>query len=143
MNPFDMAVPALLYIQVRNWEDFKRLLESKGVKEIYYTILDDTRQIVLKFTDGIAIYEHITPRDYFEYDCGLYVDPEEEVRRMTKPEEVENEILGGVIRYLVGSQKIRGFNMWFIYSNFGIEAREFIAKQLKDYILIEGDILPL
>lgn len=129
-----------MYVRVNSWDDFENLLKAKGVKEVYYKINGTTRQISLKFTDGTTIYEHVTPRDAFEYECQLYIDPPLEIRKLTKPIEIENEIMGDSLIYLVGSQKVRGFNMWFIYSNFIVEAEEFIKKKLKDYLVIEGDI---
>lgn len=129
-----------MYVNVQNWDQFEALLKSKGVKEIYYTFDQKTRQIHLKFTDGAVIYEHVTPRDRFPFDCDIYIGPEEEITRLTKPEQVYNVILGKEINYLVGSQKIRGLNMWVVYSNFVMIARELLESVLKDYTLVEGDL---
>jgi hypothetical protein len=129
-----------MYVNISHWDQFEALLKSKGVKEIYYTFDQKTRQIRLKFTDGNVIYEHVTPRDRFPFDCDIYIEPEEEITKLTKPEEVYNVILGKEIVYLVGSQKIRGFNMWVIYSNFVIVGRDLLENVLKGYTLVEGDL---
>ncbi len=129
-----------MYVNVQNWNHFEALLKSKNVKEIYYTFNQKTRQIHLKFTDGNVIYEHVTPRDRFPFDCDIYIEPEEEITKLTKPEEVYNVVLGREIVYLIGSQKIRGFNMWVIYSNFVMVARELLESVLKGYTLVEGDL---
>jgi len=127
-----------MYVLIEKWDEFMKVVEAKGIKILYYTILEDTRQVAIRCTDGHIIYEHITPPDEFPYYSGIYINPVDEIKRLTRPIQVENEILGGKILYLVGSQKIRGFDMWCVYSNFSSEVREFMAKQLKDKILVEG-----
>jgi hypothetical protein len=53
---------------------------------------------------------------------------------------VTNEIIGKRITYLVGAQKIRGFNMWCVYSDFGRTVKEELFNEFSDFILIEGSI---
>ena len=127
-----------MYVMIEKWDEFIRVVESKNIKILYYTVLEDTRQVAIRCTDGNVIYEHVTPHDEFPYYSGIYINPDEEIKRLTRPIQIENEILGGRVLYLVGSQKIRGFNMWCVYSNFSSEVRDFMARQFKDKILVEG-----
>lgn len=127
-------------VYVEEWEQFKRLLDFKNQKVLHYEIDTVERKVIVEFIDGDLVYVYRSKPDNFPYPCGIIEEPPDEIFKLTRAEPVTNLIFGREVTYLVGAQKIRGFNMWCIYSDFGKTVREEMNKILSNYILIEGRI---
>ncbi len=127
-------------VYVKDWEQFKRILDSKKEKIVYYTIDKYKRIVTVKYPADGLVFVYSSKPDNFPFECGILEEFPEEIAKFTKAEPVKNEIFGKEITYLVGAQKIRGFNLWCVYSDFSRTIKEEINRILSDYILIEGDI---
>ncbi len=128
------------YVFIKDWEQFKRVLDDKKEKVVYYVIDKYKRRVKLKFLVNDVVYVYSSKPDDFPFECGILEEPPEEIVKFTKAEPVKNEIFGKEITYLVGAQKIRGFNLWCVYSDFSRTVKEELSKILSDYVLVEGDI---
>ncbi|HLI45715.1 MAG TPA: hypothetical protein VKU94_00805 [Geobacterales bacterium] len=131
------------YISTYDWEQFKKALDLRGIKVVFYKIDKNRRIVEVKFIDGDVIYAYKNKPDEFPYECGILEDAPEEITKLTKAEVYRNMIFGKEIAYLIGAQKIRGFNLWCIYSDFSRTVKEELTKIFEDFILIEGDIQEL
>jgi hypothetical protein len=128
------------YVIIEDWNQFKNLINNSKSKVIHYKIDNENRKLFLQiFINGI-VYIYRSKPDSIPYQCGIFDEVDEEVKKLTKPVAISNEIIGKKITYLVGAQKIRGFNMWCIYSDFGKTIKEALNNELADFILIEGSI---
>jgi len=128
------------YVLTQDWEQFKKALESLKIRIVFYNIDKNKRIVEVKFTDGNIVYVYRNNPDDFPYECGILEDVPDEITKLTKAEVYRNQIFGREITYLIGAQKIRGFNLWCIYSDFSRTIKEELQKIFADYILIEGDI---
>jgi hypothetical protein len=127
-------------VYIEDWSQFKKLIDFKNQKVLHYQIDSVERKVYLEFIDNDIVYIYRSREDNFPYPCGIIEEPPDEIFKLTKAEPVSNEIFGREITYLVGAQKIRGFNMWCIYSDFSKTIKEEMNKILSNYILIEGKI---
>jgi len=128
------------YVYTSDWENFKKALDLKKERIVFYSIDKNKRIVQVKFiADGI-VYVYSSKPDDFPFECGIIEEVPEEITKLTKAEVIRNNIFGKEITYLIGAQKIRGFNMWCIYSDFSRTIKEELNKIFSDYILIEGDI---
>jgi hypothetical protein len=128
------------YIIIEDWNQFRNLLTSNKSKVIHYKIDNENRKLILQIFLNSIVYIYRSKPDSIPYRCGIFEEIDEEVKKLTKPIAVTNEIIGKRITYLVGAQKIRGFNMWCVYSDFGRTVKEELFNEFSDFILIEGSI---
>ncbi len=115
-------------VYVEDWEQFRRLVDYKNQKVLHYKINTIDRKVTIEFIDNDVVYTYISKPDSFPYPCGIIEEPPDEIFKLTKAEPITNQIFGREITYLVGAQKIRGFNMWCIYSDFGKTIKEEVKQ---------------
>jgi len=127
-------------IYVKDWEQFRKIIDNKGDKIIFYNINKYERQVKLEYFYNDVLYVYESPLDTFLYPCGIVEELPPDLTKSTHEITIENEIFGRRIVYRIGIQKIRGYNMFCIFSDFPKIVKEEMNKVLQDFILIEGEI---
>lgn len=128
----------MLIATINSWDECQKILEQLKPEAIWYVIDVYSRVVTIRFTDGLVLYEFSSLADNYP-PCDIYDYRPEVFSGDECLVEVEGELLGEKIKYLVGCQKLRGLDLWCVYSNYEEIVRPIITEKLRLYAIpIEG-----
>ncbi|MCS7385655.1 MAG: hypothetical protein DRJ18_02350 [Candidatus Methanomethylicota archaeon] len=129
----------MLLASIASWSKCEEMLERFKPDAIWFIVDFYNRTVTVRFTDGLVIYEYSSESDEYP-SCDIY-----EFKPEGFPEdgvvEIESDVLGERVKYLVGCQKLDRVELWCVYSNYYDVVRPVVENKLSKYGLpIEGII---
>ena len=129
----------MLLATIASWSRYEELLDRIKPDAIWFIVDFYNRSVTVRFTDGLVVYEYTSQSDDYP-SCDIYDFKPEGFPEGGKVE-IESEILGEKVKYIVGCQKLDGVELWCVYSDYYYAVKPVVEEKLSKYgVPVEGII---